>query len=336
MATAQIIGTGLYAPERVVPNAYFNELYGEDVDAFLRANRNIHERRYAAEGQHTSDLAVAAATDALADAGLGPGAIDLIIVSTDTPDYLSPSTAAIVQHKLGATGAATFDLNTACAGFVTALETGKNYLAGNPDYTHVLVISAYLMSRFIDYDFKNTATLFADGAGAAVLTRAEDGTGILTSELTTKGEFSEHMGIYVGGAAAPANAAAQGGDGQAKEQLLEFRQKFPDGFNPDHWTALVETLADRVGAQPSDVDHLFFTQINVQSINETMNRLGLPDERAHKVMDRFGYTGNACVPMALADAADQHRLGAGDLVFLVASGGGAAIAGMALRWAYDT
>jgi len=336
MATAQIIGTGLYAPERVVPNAYFNEMYGEDVDAFLRANRNIHERRYAADGQHTSDLAVAAAKDALADAGLGPEDVDLIIVSTDTPDYLSPSTAAIVQHKLGAIHAATFDLNTACAGFVTALETGKNYLAGNPDYSRVLVISAYLMSRFIDYDFKNTATLFADGAGAAVLSRAEEGTGILASKLSTKGEFSEHMGIYVGGAAAPANTSAQGGDGQPKEQLLEFRQKFPDGFNPDHWTALVETLADRVGVTPSAVDHLFFTQINVQSIKETMDRLNLPHERAHKVMDRFGYTGNACVPMALADAADQHRLSAGDLVFLVASGGGAAIAGMALRWSYNT
>ncbi len=329
--TAQIVGTGLYAPERVVANDYFNELYGEDVDSFLRANRNIVERRYATDEQSTSDLAVAAARDALSEADLDADNINLIIVSTDTPDYLSPATAAVVQHKLRASNAATFDLNTACAGFVTALETGKNFIAGNPDYEHVLIISAYLMSRFIDYEFKNTATLFADGAGAAVLSRSDDTAGILASKIQTKGEFSEHMGIYVGGAAKPVNK--RNGEHQ---QLLEFRHKFPDGFNPDHWTNLVETLASRLNVAHSDIDHLFFTQINVQSIEETMDRLDLPHERAHKVMDRFGYTGNACVPMALADAADSHKLRKDDLVFLVASGGGAAIAGMALRWAYDT
>ena len=327
--TAQIIGTGLYAPERVVTNDAFNELYGEDVDRFLRANRNIVERRYAAEDQTTSDLAVEAARDALREAGLAPDAIDLLIVSTDTPDFLSPSTAAVVQDKLGAANAATFDLNTACAGFVTALETGKNYIAGNPDYEHVLVISAYLMSRFIDYDFKNTATLFADGAGAAVLKATGEG-GVLASKLISKGAFHGHMGIYTGGAARPST------DDHLRAQKLEFRQKFPDGFNPDHWTDLVHQLANRIDATPADVDRYFFTQINVQSIETTMERLGLPQERAHKVMDRFGYTGNACVPMALADAADEHRLHDGDLVFLIASGGGAAIAGAALRWAYDT
>ena len=331
MRTAQIIGTGLYAPERVVTNEAFNELYGEDVDSFLRANRNIIERRYAADDQATSDLAVEAARDALNEAGIGPDDVDLIIVSTDTPDFISPSTAAVVQDKLDAPNAGTFDLNTACAGFVTALETGKNFIAGNPDYEYVLVISAYLMSRFIDYDFKNTATLFADGAGAAVLRPTTDEHGLLASELQTKGEFHGYMGIYKGGAAQPIT-----GENGAQEQLLEFRKKFPDGFNPDHWTALVRTLADRLEVTPEDVDHFFFTQINVTSIEETMERLGLPHERAHKVMDRFGYTGNACVPMALATAADEHALKRGDLVILVASGGGAAIAGLALRWAYDT
>ncbi len=331
MHTAQIIGTGLYAPERVVTNEEFNELYGEDVDGFLRENRNIVERRYAADDQTTSDLAVEAARDALNDAGIGPEDVDLIIVSTDTPDFISPSTAAVVQDKLGAKNAGTFDVNTACAGFVTALETGKNFIAGNPAYEHVLVISAYLMSRFIDYDFKNTATLFADGAGAVVLHRTDDEYGVLASELQSKGEYHDYMGIYTGGAARPIT-----GENGAQEQRLEFRKKFPDGFNPDHWTALVRTLSDRLDMTPADVDHFFFTQINVTSIEETMERLGLPQDCAHKVMDRFGYTGNACVPMALATAADEHVLKRGDLVFLIASGGGAAIAGMALRWAYDT
>jgi 3-oxoacyl-[acyl-carrier-protein] synthase-3 len=331
MRAASIIGTGLYAPERVVPNAYFNELYGEDVDSFLRERRNIEERRYAAEDQATSDLAVEAAQAALSSAGVDASEIDLIVISTDTPDYLSPSTAAVVQSKLGATRAATFDLNTACAGFVTALDTARKFVEADPQYEHVLVIGAYLMSRFIDYDQKNVASLFADGAGAAVL-RATGGPGILASRLKSEGQYCEYMGIYTGGAAAPISSNVSGDGAAEREQKLEFRKKFPDGFNPDHWTALVRELCDTLDVTPGEVDRYFFTQINVESIRETLDRLDLPTEKTHNVMDRFGYTGNACIAMALADADDQGLLRDGDLVFLIASGGGAAIAGMAMRW----
>jgi len=326
MRTATLVGTGLYAPERVVPNSYFNELYGEDVDSFLRAHRNIEERRYAAEEQATSDLAAEAARDALNDADIGPEDVDLIVLSTDTPDFLSPSTAAVVQDKLGAVNAGTFDLNTACAGFVTALDTGRKFVEADTQYGHVLVIGAYLMSRFIDYEQKNTASLFADGAGAAVLSPTTGEHGILTSILQSEGQYHDYMGIYDGGTASPITA-----DG-ARTQRLEFRKKFPDDFNPDHWTRLVRTLADRIDVTPADVDRYFFTQINVESIRETLDRLDLPHERAHNVMDRFGYTGNACIAMGLADAVDRQKLNDGDLVFLIASGGGAAIAGMALQW----
>ena len=328
MRTASVTGTGLYAPDRVVSNAYFNELYGEDVDSFLREHRNIHERRYAADGQSTSDLATEAARDALADAGLTATDVDLIVVSTDTPDFISPSTSAVVQDKLGAPNAATFDINTACAGFVTALDTGRKFLEADPQYEHVLVIGAYLMSRFIDFDAKNIASLFADGAGAAVLSAtdadAEAPQGIQTSVMKSEGQYHSYMGIYDGGAAAPIT------NGSERTQKLEFRTKFPDGFNPDHWSALVHDLCERLDVTPQDVDRYFFTQINIESIRETLDRLDLPREKAHNVMDRFGYTGNACVAMALADADDQGLLHDGDLVFLIASGGGAAIAGMAL------
>ncbi|MEM8599871.1 MAG: ketoacyl-ACP synthase III, partial [Bacteroidota bacterium] len=158
MPRAQILGTGLYAPERVVPNRYFDDLYGEDVSSFLVANRNIHERRYAAPDQAPSDLAVAAARQALDRAGVAPEDLDLIVVSTDTPDYLSPATASVVQHKLGATNAGTFDLNTACAGFVTALDVASKYVAAEPDqYGRVLVVGTYLMSRFLDFRQRNIA-----------------------------------------------------------------------------------------------------------------------------------------------------------------------------------
>jgi 3-oxoacyl-[acyl-carrier-protein] synthase-3 len=329
MRRATIAGTGLYAPERVIPNSYFDELYGEDVDGFLRKNRNIEERRYAAEGQATSDLAVEAARDALADAGRTPEDVDLLLVSTDTPDQISPSTAAVVQDKLEARAAATFDINTACAGFVTALDTGRKFLEADEQYDTVLVIGAYLMSRFIDYDQKNVASLFADGAGAAVLAPTTGDDGVLTSTLISKGEYHDYMGVYEGGTACPVTAE------NGETQRLAFRKDFPEGFNPDHWTDIVHTLADRLEVTPDDVDRYFFTQINVLSIRETLDRLGLPHDRAHNVMDRFGYTGNACVAMALADAADQGLLAPGDLVFMVASGGGAALAGMAFRWGID-
>ena len=236
-----------------------------------------------------------------------------------------------MQHKLGATGAGTFDLNTACAGFVTALDVANKYVAADdperPQYRRVLVAGAYLMSRFIDYRQKNTASLFADGAGAVVLGPTDEG-GVLASDLETRGEFAEYMGIYVGGAAAPANAERV----EAQEHLLQFRQKFPREFNREAWSAVGRRLAERVGVSVDDVDHWVFTQINVESIGEAMEALGQPMDKAVLVMDRFGYTGSACVPMALADADQKGRFRPGDLVFLIASGGGAAIAGLALRW----
>ncbi len=332
MRRAQILGTGLYAPERVVPNSYFDAMYGEDVSTFLVERRNIRERRYAADDQAPSDLVVEAAREALHRSGTPAEDLDLIVVATDTPDYLSPSTAAVVQHKLGATGAGSFDLNTACAGFVTALDVANKFVAADdpqhPQYRRVLVAGAYLMSRFIDYRHKNTATLFADGAGAVVLGPTDGPGGVLASELETRGEFAEHMGIYVGGAAAPATAERVA----AQEHLLQFREKFPKEFNRESWSAVARRLAERVGVEVADVDHWVFTQINVESIQETMALLEQPMDRAVLVMDRFGYTGSACVPMALADADRQGRFQDGDLVVLVASGGGAAIAGLALRW----
>jgi 3-oxoacyl-[acyl-carrier-protein] synthase-3 len=351
MSNANVIGTGLYAPERVVTNDVFDDLYGEDVSTFLRERRNITERRYAAEGQTTSDLAAEAARVALRRADTGAEEIDLLIVSTDTPDQLSPSTAAVVQAKLGATGAATFDLNTACAGFPYALTTGANFLKADPaQYERVLVISAYLMSRFIDYDDKNIASLFADGAGAAVLAPSEEEErGLLASILRSEGQYHDRMGIYAGGAAHPLTpppvgdldaarqsrtngAAASQKPAQKSEQKLAFRRKFPDDYNQQQWTRLVHDLSERLGVAPGDVDRYFFTQLNVETIWDVMDGLDLNRDKAHNVMDRFGYTGNACLAMALADADAQDLLADGDLVYLIASGGGAAIGGVALRW----
>lgn len=337
MRTAVITGTGLYAPGDPIPNAVFDVRHGEGIDAFLRENRNIHQRYYMSEDQATSDLVLPAARDALAEAGLSAEALDLVIVATDTPDYISPSTAAVVQYRLGAVNAGVFDVNTACAGFVTALDIAWKYIRADASYRHILVVGAYGMSKYLDQDEYKIATLFADGAGAVVLSAADEaaaerstGAGILASTLWADGSYHDFMGIYSGGTRLPASHASI----DAKDTLLRFAKKIPPETNPRHWPRLVRTVLDRIGRGPEEVATYFFTQININSIRETLDILGVPHERAHNIMDRYAYTGSACIPMAIADAADAHRLAPGDLVVLVGSGGGISMAAVALEWSF--
>lgn len=330
---ATITGTGLHAPGEPVPNRHFDEKYGMDIDAFLVAERNIRTRHFMADDQATSDLVVPAAEEALRNAGLGPEDLDLIIVSTDTPDYISPSTAAVVQHKLGAKRAGVFDVNTACAGFVTALDMAGKYVAADERYDAILVVGAYGMSKFMDWDDYKRATLFADGAGAVVVRPTERADrGMLTSTLYAEGEYHDYMGIYAGGTHMPATAEAV----ERGDTKLRFAKRIPPETNIVHWPRLVREVLDPIGKAPGDVDHYFFTQINIGSINATLDELGVPHERSHNVMDRFGYTGSACIPMALADAARQHRLKDGDLVVFVGSGGGMSMAAVTMVWSYDS
>ncbi|NOX37561.1 MAG: ketoacyl-ACP synthase III [Calditrichaeota bacterium] len=323
MRNAVIVGSGMYAPERVLTNAYFNELLGEDVDTWLRENVNIYERRWCREDESTADLCVAASQKALASAGIEPDALDLIIVATDTPEYISPSTASVVQHRLGARNAGTFDINTACAGFVTALDVGSRYIRSDQSYRYILVIGAYAMSKYLDMTDKKTVTLFADGAGAVVLAAVQDKTrGFIGSHLRTEGEYHDYMGIYAGGTHQPITETVL----KQKAHLLKFVRKFPPDLNVTRWTSMIQEVTSRHGFTPADVKHYFFTQINIRSIRETLDRLGLPHDRAHTIMQRYGYTGSACIPMAFADAQQQGKLMEGDLVCFMGSGGGAAFA----------
>jgi 3-oxoacyl-[acyl-carrier-protein] synthase III len=328
---AGVTGTGLHAPGRAIPNAEFNERYGIDVDAFLQQNRRIRTRHFMAPDQATSDLIVPAAHDALRAAGLEATDLDLIIISTDTPDYISPPTASVVQHKLGATRAATFDVNSACAGFVTALDMAAKYIVADERYDAILVVGAYGMSRYLDFDDYKLATLFADGAGAVVVRPASAG-GVLASTLFADGSYHDFMGIYAGGTHEPVTAEALA----RKDHLLRFVKKFPAETNPTHWPRLIRQTLDRIGREPGDVACYLFTQINIFSIEQTLDILGVPHDRSHNIMDRYAYTGSACIPMAMADAAAAHRLKRGDLVMLMGSGGGMAMAALALEWGYDT
>lgn len=328
MRNATIIACGAYAPERVLSNQYFNELLGEDVDTWLRENVHIYERRWCAPDESTADLAEQAARKTLERAGVAATELDLIIVSTDTPEFVSPSTAAVVQHRLGASHAGTFDINTACAGFVTALDIGSKYIRADEQYNKVLVIGAYAMSKYLNKADKKTVTLFADGAGA-VLLQAETNTesGFLASELISKGEYNEWMGIYAGGTKTPIDQGVL----ERHEHQLQFVRKFPKELNPELWTQMAQRLCQRIGCSPEEVDRFLITQININAIWETMDRLGLPKEKAPTIMHHYGYTGSACIPMAFNDAWEKQLVQPGDLVFFIGSGGGLAFASAAFR-----
>ncbi len=332
MRKATIAGTGMYVPEKVITNEFFNKLYNKDIDTFLREQRNIFERRFMADDQATSDLIIPAAEEALRNAGITAKDVDLIVVATDTPDYMSPSTAAVVQFKLKASNAGTFDINSACAGFVTAVDLAAKYIAADPKYKNILVVGAYGMSKYLNYDNFRIATLFADGASAAVVRASSDETGVLASELFTDGQYHDYMGVYGGGTHMPITHQVV----ESKGHLLNFAKKIPIETNGTHWPRLTNLILDRIHKKPEQIQHFFLTQININSINEALDNLKLPRSLSHNIMDRFGYTGSAAVGMCIADAARAHKLKKGDLIFMLGSGGGLSMAALAMEWSYDT
>lgn len=325
---ANIAGTGRYVPEKTLTNADFEALLGEPVDAWLRAKVGIVERHFMADHETTSDLAVAAARQALERAGASSEELDLIIVASDTPDYLSPGTASVVQAKLGSHRAGTYDVNCACASWVTALDIAGKTIAADPDYRTVLVVGAYGMSRYIDWKDKATSTLFADGAGAAVL-RASAEPGLLAAKVKAHGEYHDALGIYTGGTFRPATVEEVSARGKPR---VQFVRKFPPTFNTERWPELVRETVAKAGLTLGDVALFVFTQLNLRTIEATMATLEQPIEKTHWVMDKWGYTGSACIPMALDDAVEKGKLRPGDHVVFCASGGGLAMAAAALRW----
>lgn len=315
---AKIIASGMAVPDKVVTNQFFNEMLNEDVDAWLRKYVQIYERRWAEKDEALSDFIVEACQKAMHKVNLKPEDIDLLIVATDTPEFISPSTAAVVQDKMKLVNAGTFDINTACAGFPTALDTGSKFIQADDQYKYVLVVGAYMMSKFLDVKDKKTANLFADGVGAVVLEAVNDGSGMLQSELRTQGEFNSWMGIYAGGSKCPLSQEVL----DKKMDRLQFVKKIPTDINPRVWTDMIENLCKREGITPQDVKHYFFTQININTIFETMDNLKVDRERAITIMHHYGYTGSAAIPMAYAIADEEGRVKEGDLMIFMGSGGG--------------
>lgn len=329
MRNARIIATGSYVPERVLTNEDLSQMLGEDIHPFVSQTLGIYERHICSESESTADLATAAAEKALKSAGIEAQELDLIILATDTPEYISPATSVVVQDRLGAKNAGTFDVNCACAGFVTALDTGSKYIIADASYRHVLVIGAYAISKYLDWRDKKTATIFADGAGAAVLRSTEESPGLLASKLVADGSYRDHMGIYAGGSQLPITEEVLR---EGKHSKVRFAKKYPPEVNKEGWPVIVREALNRCDLSLDDVGLFLFTQVNLSTIKEVMRRLELPMSRTHTIMHKWGYTGSACIPMALDDAVQEGKIQPGQVLLLCASGGGLNMAVVVWRW----
>ncbi|HSL53220.1 MAG TPA: ketoacyl-ACP synthase III [Pyrinomonadaceae bacterium] len=329
MIFADIVSTGIYVPERIVTNDELSRILGEDINPFVTSVLGIHERHVCAENESTADLATHASHQALEAARLDPTELDLIILATDTPEQLSPATSVVVQHRLGAVNAGTFDVNCACAGFVTALDTASKFIIADPAYRNVLVVGAYAISKYLDWHDKKTATIFADGAGAVVLQAREDRPGFLAGKLRADGSFHDHMGIYAGGTRLPVTNQVID---EGMWTKVRFAKKYPAEVNTEGWPAIVKEVLAKSKLELNDIKLFLFTQVNLSTIKEVMAKLELPMERTHTIMQKWGYTGSACIPMVLHDAINAGKLNRGDNVVMCASGGGLNMASVVFRY----
>jgi 3-oxoacyl-[acyl-carrier-protein] synthase-3 len=329
---AIITGVGMYVPEKTVSNEELEQQLNRPGTAeWLVKNVGIKQRKIMAEDEVTSDLGTKAGKEALKMANLDVTDLDLIILSTDTPDFLSPATSVAIQHKLGATNAGTFDINAACAGFVKALDIGSRYIKTDPAVIHVLVIGAYGMTRFVNWEDYYTCTLFSDGAGAVILSANEEKEGLIASAFMADGSYYDYLGIFVGGTAEPCIKENCG------KQFVEFRKRFPPETNLRYWPIVTKKCLKKANLTVDDVDWFFFTQVNLRTIKGVMESLGAPMKKTHFVMDKWGYTGSACVPLVIYDVIRKGMLpktgeGNGEVLALCTSGGGANFSSAVLKW----
>jgi 3-oxoacyl-[acyl-carrier-protein] synthase III len=326
---AQIVSTGRYIPDKVITNADLDQMLGENVGDWLVENTGIQQRHVMADDETTSDLIAAACLQSLERVELDPAQVDLLIVATDTPDYLSPATASAVQAKLGLTHSGAYDVNCACAAWVTGIDMAARYIATDDEMNNILVAGGYGMTKFIDWTDKYTCTLFADGAGAVLVQTAEK-PGFLAGKLVAHGQYHDALGIYTGGTFRPATPETVGESGKPR---VQFVKKFPATFNSDNWPPLVKEVVKKAGLALDEVDFFLFTQLNLRTIEYVMENLGQPMSKTHWIMDKWGYLGSACIPAALDDAVIQGKgPNPGDNVVFCATGGGMAMAAVVWRF----
>ena len=325
---ARLVSTARYLPEIEISNdalrRRFDAKFPEFVDK-MEQSSGIRTRWQAPESWSTSDVALPAAKLAIERARRKPEDVDLIILGTDSPDYISPATSVVLQHKLGAKNAGTFDVGCACASFPTAVAAAAGIIATNRAIRTVLVVGVYRMSRLTHRD-DPLIFFYGDGAGAAVF-EAGEAPGFLGAAFQADGAYAGYWGIFSGGTAEPATEESV----RAGRTTVKMLQRYPPEINHEGWPRLVRTLARDTGFDIPDIDFIVFTQVRKPSIELVMQDLGLPMEKTHTVMEQCGYTGSACIPMALDHALETKSVKAKSLLVLVGSGVGYNQAAVALK-----
>lgn len=326
MLTGRITGTGSYLPEKVLTNADLEKMVDTD-DDWIVTRTGIRQRHIAADDEATSDLAFHAATEALDAAGVAAEEIDLIIVATTTPDYPFPSTAALLQARLGAVKAAAFDVQAVCTGFVYALATADQFIRSGM-YRKILVVGAEVLSRLLDWNDRTTCILFGDGAGAVVLEADESERGIVSSHLHSDG--SQYDLLYVPGGGSKEPLSRELLDSGRQYIRMKGNEVFRVAVNALESTVLEALEANNLKAE--DIDLLVPHQANIRIINATGKKLGLSGDKVMITVDRHGNTSSASIPLALCEAVKENRVKDGSLVLLEAFGGGFTWGSILLRW----
>jgi 3-oxoacyl-[acyl-carrier-protein] synthase-3 len=321
-----IAGIGRSIPAKVVTNRDLEGLV-DTTDEWIRTRTGIRERRVAPDGVATSDMAVEAAVEALADAGIEAADVDLIIVGTASPDMLFPATACLVQDRIGARRAGAFDLSAACSSWAYGVAMGHAAVASGGAQT-VLVIGSETLSRIVDWTDRSTCVLFGDAAAAVVLRPCPPDEGFLAFHLGADGAGGPWISLPAGGSRLPASAATVAGKGHFIQMNGREVYKFAVRAIP----RAIEQVAAAAGVAVDDFDLFIPHQANVRIIEAAAERLGQPMDRFFVNVERYGNTSSASVPVALYEAVEQGRVRPGDLVAFVAFGGGLTWGAAALRW----
>ena len=307
---AGIIGIGKYVPEKVITNADFEKVL-DTSDEWIRSRTGI-EKRHIAEGEETSDLAYKAAENALKNAGITAEQLGLIIVSTVTPDRSFPSVACQIQERLGASGCGAMDISAACSGFIYATTIAKQFIESN-SYDYILVVGVEKLSKITDWEDRNTAVLFGDGACAAIISKVSEGRGILSFELGADGTGGKHLYLN-----------------DKKHIYMNGREVFKFAVRQMGESAL--NVIEKAGLTKDDVDYLVPHQANIRIMESARERLGLPEEKMSKTIQKYGNTSAASIGISIVDDLEAGKIKDDDIVVLVGFGGGLTWGALALKW----
>jgi 3-oxoacyl-[acyl-carrier-protein] synthase-3 len=323
MTRARIVGLGKSLPEKILTNHDLEKIV-ETSDEWITSRTGIRERRIAADTVSSSQLALPAVFAAMEKAGISPTDIDLIICATATPDMSFPSTACLIQTAIGAADCPAFDISAACSGFIYGLSIGEKYIAAGAA-NNVLVVASEVLSRIIDWSDRATCVLFGDGAGAAVLQGTEGENGILASRIQANGEYADFLMAGAG--------SASGYDGaQDKSHCIKMKGNQTFKVAVRTMTEAANDILTKNGFTAEDIDLVVPHQANMRIIAAVGKSLGVAEEKVFVNVDRYGNTSAATIPIALTEAEEEGRLNKGDLVCLVAFGGGFTWGASLIRW----